>query len=369
MRSQPVVTICLVLLGAGGCRTDPAIMMLERENRQLEDVIYRQRDTIDQYRQALEACQASAPAIVEGPSLGPPQPTPAPRPTRSPTEPRSRRRQSSESSAPEIPGPPVIEMPEQAEPPGELPEIFRSPRSKPGPEGEAPPFERSPGTNGPARTPARGAATRSPWGARDEVAAGGNTPVAQITLANVVVRRGDTSQSPGGEGISLVVQPRDAAGRVVQAAAPLSIVVLDPAVSGEAARVARWDISANEVARLFRNSPAGDGIHLDLAWPAGPPVHNRLHLFARYATDDGRRVQTDQLIDVGVSAVDGPEWEPAGPNEPVTGGDRTAAEPDRLPATPTARAPVTCPLRTAVTPPRTPTLAPSQAPEWSPDRQ
>ena len=36
-----------------------------------------------------------------------------------------------------------------------------------------------------------------------------------------------------------------------------------------------------------------------MAWPDGPPKHHKLHVFVRYVTADGRKLQTDGPIDVG----------------------------------------------------------------------
>jgi len=68
MRSQRVTIMGLLLLAVGACRTDPAVTMLEQENRQLEDVIYRQQDVIEEYRRALDGCRAAEAAAVPTPA-------------------------------------------------------------------------------------------------------------------------------------------------------------------------------------------------------------------------------------------------------------------------------------------------------------
>ena len=35
-----------------------------------------------------------------------------------------------------------------------------------------------------------------------------------------------------------------------------------------------------------------------MAWPDGPPKHHQLHVFVRYVTADGRKLQTDRPINV-----------------------------------------------------------------------
>ena len=64
----------------------------------------------------------------------------------------------------------------------------------------------------------------------------------------------------------------------------------------EAARVARWDFDLSAARQKMANSGAASGIKLELPWPATPPDANRLHLFVRYETADGRKLQTDREI-------------------------------------------------------------------------
>ena len=342
MRSQRVVVVGMVLLASGACRTDPAVTMLENENRQLEDVIYQQQDMIEEYRQALDGCRAAEPTpagsagTLEGPALAPSG--------------RSPRGRSTEPSLPTVTEP-VIEMPSGSES-REFPDTLKrlgNPRESTGP---APPFVPNGGDAEPSTGPTSGASFRR-----------GSAQVARITLPKVVAWDEAPGRSSGGQGIRVVVQPRDTAGRLVEAAAPVSVVVLDPALQGEAARVARWDFSAEEVARLFRRTSPNSGIQLEMVWPAASPANSQLRLFVRYTTDDGRKVEADQRIEVGAAAVRGPSWRRTDPDVPSPQSNRTATERPRRPPTPAARRVSPTSPRTAAVPPRAP-----RRPAWSPDR-
>ena len=97
----------------------------------------------------------------------------------------------------------------------------------------------------------------------------------------------------------------------------MSVVVLDPAVldeRGKAARVARWDFTAAETASLFRRTDSSRAIHLAMAWPADPPKHNKLHLFVRYVTADGRKLEADRPIEVALPGERQAGWTPAPPS-------------------------------------------------------
>jgi len=108
---------------------------------------------------------------------------------------------------------------------------------------------------------------------------------------------------PGDEGISVVVEPRNARGEVVATAGTISVVLIDPALEGEAGRFARWDFTADAAGALFRSVASGGsgGMHLELTWPETPPTHSKLALFIRYTTDDGQRfeVRKDIFVDLG----------------------------------------------------------------------
>jgi hypothetical protein len=123
--------------------------------------------------------------------------------------------------------------------------------------------------------------------------------------------------------------------------------------------VARWDFTAEEVARRCRQPPHAEGIRLEMVWPGPPPVHDRLHLFVRYVTGDGRKLQTDRPI-----AVDVPGLEAQGPmpdelSDPMPESSQAASGWQGRPAAVT-------PLP-ALEPP--PVSTPKRArPVWSPDR-
>ena len=119
----------------------------------------------------------------------------------------------------------------------------------------------------------------------------------------------------------MVVEPRDRAGRTVDAPADMSVVVIDPALEGNAARVARWDFTAAETAAMFRRSGSSLAIHLTMAWPGDPPAHHKLHLFVRYVTADGRKLQADQPIEVALAGDRTTRWTPSDrrPSRPSRG--------------------------------------------------
>lgn len=120
----------------------------------------------------------------------------------------------------------------------------------------------------------------------------------------------------------VVIEPRDAQGRLVDAPADVQVVVLDPERRGPEARVARWDIAAEETAARL-GDPSEPGIHLNLPWPDRPPTHNKLRLFVRYLTSDGRKLEASRFVEVAAAADRSAGWTPA-PRRAASSSDEAA---------------------------------------------
>ena len=147
-------------------------------------------------------------------------------------------------------------------------------------------------------------------------AAGAGAVDAQVTkvVFNPRLTGGyDLDGLPGDEGLLVVVEPRDANGRYLPLAGPVSVVVLDAEKEGAEARVGRWDFDTVATARVLRNTLLGRGIHLELPWPHTPPEHSRLRVFVRYQTTDGRELQADRDVFVAIPGQISNRWTPTTP--------------------------------------------------------
>jgi hypothetical protein len=109
---------------------------------------------------------------------------------------------------------------------------------------------------------------------------------------------------PGDEGVFVLLEPRNQHGQVVPTIGAVSLVLIDPAIDGEGGRYARWDFTAQDSAALYRPAAAGSnaGLHFELAWPDVPPAHERMKLFVRFTTEDGRRLQAERDIKLQLGA-------------------------------------------------------------------
>ena len=209
--------------------------------------------------------------------------------------------------------------------------------------------------------------------------AGDSRHVAAIVIDRMLTGGINAGGRAGDGGLLVVVEPRDRAGRAIDAPADMSVVVLDPAIldnRGKAARVGRWDFTTAETAALFRRTDSSRAVHLAMAWPADPPRHGKLHLFVRYATADGRRLEADSPIEVALAGQRQAGWQPAPPsargadgrefNDGRNGGAESSSSSAswRPNETPTSRADGAPPEMATRTDPLRP-----ERPAWSPDRQ
>ena len=122
-------------------------------------------------------------------------------------------------------------------------------------------------------------------------AAVGTGKATQLVINKRLTGGLDRDGRNGDEGILVVVEPRDAQGRLVKAPGALSVVVMDPAQEGEAGRVARWDFAAHEVHSHFHSTVFGRGLQFELPWPGEPPKNSALRLFVRFITEDGQEAE------------------------------------------------------------------------------
>jgi hypothetical protein len=358
MKPWLLIILGVALPAIAGCRTDPNIAYLERDNYNKDREIRRLQGQIEDLQGAMNSSEdrpSSRRRVDDDP------------------EPRSSKHRGRHiSDEPSDGSPPVIEMPGRPadkvpdalkHPPGsiptdipEVPEGIRGPSSNRSSD-EGPSLE-----GGPERTRSRPVSMSSAAPIRP---AGDSSRVASIVLDRAMTGGIGSDDRSGDQGLLVVIEPRDASGRVVDAPAAVNVAVLDPAYQGEAARVARWNFTAAETAALFRRTNSGVAIHLAMGWPDSPPKHNKLHLFVRYLTADRRTIEVNQPIEIALPGDRTARWTPA---EAPSVDSSTARD-----SSPSAWRPnETAPVRAAGTTPYIATRSSASNPErpmWSPDRR
>jgi hypothetical protein len=135
----------------------------------------------------------------------------------------------------------------------------------------------------------------------------------------------DFDAQPGDDGICVLVEPRNRSGDFVPEPARVSVVLLDPTKSDAAARVARWDLDAEATRQFLCIDTADRGLLLRLPWQDAPPEPRRLHLFVRYVTADGRKLEADREIDLDSTDRVAHRWTPRRAASPEEAAGREVA--------------------------------------------
>ena len=310
------VLAAIVLAGwALGCRSDPYrdayLEILNAEKRALEDRLY---EVEYNYERALAELKASRESAEGG--RKPSSRTPPGRTTRPPAE-----REGDEPF--EVPELPKIELPPGVEAgkrqrPGSVPTVLQ-------PDGSGP---ASPSANTlPKTTPSAPRAAGSPIATPAAMVRTTPRRLGENELAAAIVsaldqrvetihlnprRTGgaDFNGESGDDGITVLIEPRNRSGMFVPEPARISVVLLDPAKTGEDARVARWDLEPDAAGECLQTDGLDRGLLLHLPWQGVIPDRKRLHLFVRYLTADGRKLETDREIEVATPDLIARRWTP-----------------------------------------------------------
>ncbi|MEW4455067.1 hypothetical protein AB1L30_20540 [Bremerella sp. JC817] len=291
--------LALVALAAiamfGGCRTtDSSVQLLESELRYLEDKVYALQDVVQQKESQIESVRRENETLRR--QLGLPQGTASAAADSLPAPSFNRRSSSSRPGVDDLSGP-VIELGESSD----LPDL----------EGVAPGPEF---LDGPVL---------QQFDPNEEVVT--DRVITQIVLNPKLTGGYDVDGVPGDEGVMVVIEPQNEAGQYVDSPAPVSVVLLDPAYSGEDAFVGRWDYDTTDSAKYLKRTLLGKGIHLKIPWSEGKPEHESLQLHVRYTNDQGEVLQEKKNIQIDLRGKDSARWTPASAPLP---NPRTASKPE-----------------------------------------
>jgi hypothetical protein len=273
-----LVVLCSTLVG---CRRDPYVDayfdMLNAEKRILEDRLYEAEYNYEKTLRELEACRA--------------KPTP------------NRARDQQEEDDRRVPPSETPDLPEVELPPGFSRSDGRLTDDRFRPVGTGV----LPSAHDP---PSRVDSNRSPTPDTNSPAEPLDIRVAAIHLNPRCTGGIDLDGMPGDDGLSVLIEPRNALGQFVGEPAAVSIVLLDPLQRGDRARFARWDFDRSAAQRMMKNQGLDRGLHVRVPWPDVPPTTDRLHLFVRYTTDDHRILEADREILIRAPELVADRWTP-----------------------------------------------------------
>lgn len=271
-----------VVLFATGCKQDPYMSahleVLGAERRALEDRVIDLEIELERTQKRLEVKDGSGSSAR-----------------------RTREDRSQDTEAP------VIQIPGLGD---DLPSILRPP-----PVNEGQPADRVlPSPNGDsARTSPRyqlpirpiNVAARAP----------GDPRITHIALNPILTGGIDLDNKSGDDGLTIVLEPRNADNEFVPLAGPITVVLLDYTKrnEGSAALIARWKIDAPTVHKSIVNDEYAQGIQLRLPWSDHPPENSKLRLDIRYTTVDGRHLDARADVIVTLPGQSSARWTPRAP--------------------------------------------------------
>ncbi len=302
MKIWQIVVPGLLGLALAGCRSDPTVAWLERDNSKKQWEIHQLRKRIEDLEDALNAAAPVQPGIItRGLPAGEMPPEPGtmdggrfgPAGTAPPYT-----RPGGTNPQPETFSPGGLDIsPGTEAPPGEVPDRMRAPGQGPTPR-VSPPAGPAFGGTSPDRSSRWSPAGDQPL--VGNLALADNNQVFQITLHPALTGGIGSGGRPSDEGLLVVVEPRDLSGNIVNAPADINVALHDPALAAGHTMLARWDFAAAETQGMIRTG-SQPGIHLRLPWTSTPD-HDRLKVFVRYTTRDGRKLQVERLIGVALNS-------------------------------------------------------------------
>jgi len=303
----PIGLVCavVVLLAAVGCKSDLHQQLLERELRYQEDQIYHLQDELDSASGRLQRVAGENASLrrqlglADGDPAGRRGSSPRPLALPAPVDVPPARQLPDAPAAPRRGGPPVDLAPPVLEDIPPLPTT--SPPRPSGASRALPTFDDGEPLSLPSGTPAipSSVPTDAPTATlpvqqlsyEEPASAAAVAALPSGTAARLVVNTTQTAciDADGdglSDGLSIVVEPRDAEERLVAAIGDLTVVAFDAAAgvdpaTGEPAPIAQWNIPAADAARHFRPQGRLRGMHFTLAWPGPRPAGDHVRVLAR----------------------------------------------------------------------------------------
>lgn len=311
--------VCTAIVGglalSAGCRrrdpyTDGYLEITRAEKMDLEDQIYALEDQLAQRDREIEALRgrtptgkasgsrrapAATPPMLDDSELLPPAIEPGvplePQIELPPVEATPKIKTS--RNTPTLAKPPAVALVEHTE---------LAPPDNEETEAEAAPSEPTPAPAGRAAQ-ASFRAPQAPTELED-------TLVTNLFINPFHTKGVELDQQPGDDGITLLFEPRNAAGQYVPQAGEVTIVLLDPAISGESARVARWELSKTEVGKRILDARPERGVKVQLKWPEERPQHGKLKIFVRYTNTNGELIETRSDVFITLPGELSQRWTP-----------------------------------------------------------
>lgn len=109
----------------------------------------------------------------------------------------------------------------------------------------------------------------------------------EIAFHETLCRGHNFDDSPGDDGLYLVLVPKNESGEPLQQTGKLTVVI-EEMLNETSKRIAAWNVTPDELQESLEPIGASQGFHLSLPFQDVAPESNRVQVFLKYELEDGR---------------------------------------------------------------------------------
>ncbi len=112
--------------------------------------------------------------------------------------------------------------------------------------------------------------------------------VVSIDFHPTLCRGINLDNTPGDDGLYLVVTPKNQLGQTINEEGKLTIVA-EETIDDKTVRISAWEIDPDEMKEYLEPIGAAQGYHLRLPWQGDGPTGRTVHVFMKCEFEDGRK--------------------------------------------------------------------------------
>ena len=133
--------------------------------------------------------------------------------------------------------------------------------------------------------------------------------IVEIAFHPTMCRGHNFDESPGDDGLYLVVIPRNTQGEPINQSGELTIVV-EETTDGQSTRIAAWEIGTKELSEYLEPIGTSQGYHLSLPWQKSAPTSTAVQVFVKFEAEDGRTMVNRREVSLRRPGARQSAWTP-----------------------------------------------------------
>ena len=133
--------------------------------------------------------------------------------------------------------------------------------------------------------------------------------IVEIAFHPTLCRGHNFDETPGDDGLYLVLTPRNKNGEPINQTGNLTIVVEETS-DGQSTRIAAWDVGSKELAEYLEPIGTSQGYHLSLPWQKTIPTATSVQVFVKFENEDGRTMVNRREVSLRRPGARQSAWTP-----------------------------------------------------------